>query len=97
MERVGPAVWTAFVGAAAMHAAMEAWAAPDHRAGAGAAAWVWLALGAGWLLGERGPDVVRGRWHALVGALIVGVTEFDPTWGFTAGVTWVFKGFTVNP
>jgi hypothetical protein len=29
------------------------------------------------------------------GALIVGVTERDPVWGFTAGVTWVFKGFNV--
>lgn len=33
----------------------------------------------------------------LDGALIIGVTEFDPTWGFTGGVTWVFKGFTVKP
>jgi len=31
----------------------------------------------------------------LDGALIVGVTERDPTWGFTAGMTWVFKGFNV--
>ena len=31
----------------------------------------------------------------LDGALIVGVTERDPTWGFTAGMTWVFKGFDV--
>jgi hypothetical protein len=30
------------------------------------------------------------------GAFIVGVTELDPTWGFTAGVTWVFKAFTVK-
>jgi hypothetical protein len=30
------------------------------------------------------------------GALIIGVTELDPTWGFTAGVTWVFKAFTVK-
>jgi hypothetical protein len=29
-------------------------------------------------------------------ALILGVTELDPTWGFTAGVTWVFKAFTVQ-
>jgi hypothetical protein len=29
------------------------------------------------------------------GALVVGVTERDPTWGFTAGMTWVFKGFNV--
>ena len=31
------------------------------------------------------------------GGFIIGVTEFDPTWGFTAGVTWVFKAFTVKP
>jgi hypothetical protein len=31
----------------------------------------------------------------LDGALIVGVTEHDPSWGFTAGATWVFKAFTV--
>ena len=30
------------------------------------------------------------------GALIVGVTEIDPTWGFSTGLTWVFKGFTVQ-
>ena len=29
------------------------------------------------------------------GALILGVTERDPTWGFTTGMTWVFRGFTV--
>jgi Putative MetA-pathway of phenol degradation len=32
----------------------------------------------------------------LDGALVVGVTELDPTWGFSTGVTWVFKGFTVQ-
>ena len=37
----------------------------------------------------RGP--VRGD-----GALIIGVTERDPTWGFTGGITWVFKAFTVQ-
>jgi hypothetical protein len=31
------------------------------------------------------------------GALIIGVTDVDPTWGFTGGVTWVFKAFTVKP
>jgi len=31
----------------------------------------------------------------LDGALTIGVTEHDPTWGFTAGMTWVFKGFNV--
>lgn len=29
------------------------------------------------------------------GAFIVGITENDPTWGFTTGLTWVFKGFNV--
>jgi hypothetical protein len=31
------------------------------------------------------------------GGLIIGVTSVDPTWGFTAGVTWVFRAFTVKP
>jgi hypothetical protein len=30
------------------------------------------------------------------GAMLIGVTKYDPTWGFTAGVTWVFKAFTVQ-
>ena len=30
------------------------------------------------------------------GALLVGITERDPTWGFTVGLTWVFKAFTVQ-
>ena len=29
------------------------------------------------------------------GALIIGVTERDPSWGFSTGLTWVFKAFTV--
>jgi hypothetical protein len=29
------------------------------------------------------------------GGIIVGLTERDPSFGFGAGVTWVFKGFTV--
>jgi hypothetical protein len=29
------------------------------------------------------------------GALMIGITERDPSWGFTAGMTWVFHGFTV--
>jgi hypothetical protein len=28
--------------------------------------------------------------------LMLGITEFDPSWGFGAGLTWVFKGFTVE-
>lgn len=31
----------------------------------------------------------------LDGALLIGVTERDPSWGFTAGLTWVFKAFTI--
>jgi hypothetical protein len=33
----------------------------------------------------------------LDGALLIGVTKLDPTWGFTAGLTWVFKAFTIQP
>lgn len=29
------------------------------------------------------------------GAFLIGVTEFDPNWGLSAGVTWVFRGFNV--
>lgn len=29
------------------------------------------------------------------GALTLGITEFDPSWGLTGGVTWVFRGFNV--
>ncbi len=31
------------------------------------------------------------------GALLIGVTNFDPTWGFTFGLTWVFKAFNIGP
>lgn len=37
----------------------------------------------------RGPARVDG-------AFIIGVTERDPAWGFTGGLTWVFRGFTVQ-
>lgn len=30
------------------------------------------------------------------GALALGMTDRDPTWGFTAGLTWVFSAFTVQ-
>jgi hypothetical protein len=30
------------------------------------------------------------------GALLLGVTERDPSWGITAGVTWVFHAFEVE-
>ena len=36
----------------------------------------------------RGPARVDG-------AFLIGITEFDPTWGFTVGVTWVFRAFTL--
>ena len=29
-------------------------------------------------------------------AFLAGITTHDPTWGFTAGLTWVFKAFTVH-
>ena len=29
------------------------------------------------------------------GALLVGLTDYDPSFGFTAGLTWVFRGFTI--
>lgn len=31
----------------------------------------------------------------LDGALMIGITERDPSWGLTAGFTWVFKAFTI--
>lgn len=37
--------------------------------------------------------------HASVrfdAAFLAGITERDPTWGFTTGLTWVFKAFTVQ-
>ena len=41
-----------------------------------------------------GARVTRGPVR-LDGALLIGVTERDPSWGFTAGFTWVFKAFTM--
>jgi len=42
---------------------------------------------------------VGGRFtHRTVridGGIILGMTSRDPSFGFTAGVTWVFRGFTV--
>jgi hypothetical protein len=31
----------------------------------------------------------------LDGGLIIGITARDPSFGFTAGLTWVFRGFTI--
>ena len=42
-----------------------------------------------------GSRVTRGPVR-LDGALLIGVTKFDPTWGFTGGFTWVFKAFTIQ-
>jgi hypothetical protein len=37
------------------------------------------------------------RGHVRVdAALMLGITEFDPSWGLTGGVTWVFKAFDVK-
>ena len=30
------------------------------------------------------------------GAFIIGITERDPSWGFTTGATWVFRAFDVR-
>lgn len=43
-----------------------------------------------------GARLTRGPVR-LDGALLLGVTELDPSWGFTAGLTWVFKAFTIPP
>ena len=32
----------------------------------------------------------------LDGALLIGITTDDPSWGMSAGFTWVFKAFTVQ-
>lgn len=42
-----------------------------------------------------GARVTRGPVRADA-ALLIGVTEEDPTWGFSTGVTWVFKAFDVQ-
>lgn len=41
-----------------------------------------------------GTRYTRGSARVDAG-LLVGMTSSDPSWGFTAGVTWVFRGFTV--
>lgn len=43
---------------------------------------------------RAGARFTRGTVR-LDGALLIGVTERDPSWGFSAGLTWVFKAFTV--
>jgi hypothetical protein len=50
-------------------------------------------------LESRGAVRIGGRFTRSTvrvdGGLIVGITSNDPSVGFTAGLTWVFKGFTV--
>lgn len=41
-----------------------------------------------------GGRITRGTVRADAG-LIIGMTSRDPSYGFTAGFTWVFRGFTV--
>ena len=45
---------------------------------------------------RAGARVTRGPVR-LDGALLIGVTERDPSWGVTVGFTWVFKAFTLPP
>ena len=48
---------------------------------------------------SRGEMRIGGRFtHRTVrvdGGLIIGMTSRDPSFGFTAGLTWVFRGFTI--
>jgi len=41
-----------------------------------------------------GGRITRGTVR-LDAALIVGMTSVDPDFGFSTGVTWVFRGFKV--
>jgi hypothetical protein len=41
-----------------------------------------------------GGSITRGTVRIDAG-LLFGITSRDPSIGFTAGATWVFKGFTV--
>jgi hypothetical protein len=43
---------------------------------------------------RMGARLTRGPVRADA-ALTVGVTDRDPTWGFSTGLTYVFKAFTV--
>ena len=42
-----------------------------------------------------GGRITRGQVR-LDAAFAAGITEHDPTWGLTFGMTWVFKAFTVQ-
>ena len=49
---------------------------------------------------SRGGVRLGGRFTRgpvrLDGGLLFGVTDLDPSWGFTVGFTWVFKAFEVK-
>lgn len=53
------------------------------------------------ILGTESRSLLRLGARATHGAVRVdggftlGITEHDPSWGFTTGVTWVFRGFDV--
>ena len=53
-------------------------------------------------IGTESRSVMRlgGRYTQgpvrLDGALVLGITDNDPSWGFTTGFTWVFSSFTVK-
>jgi hypothetical protein len=53
-------------------------------------------------IGTEGHSVMRVGARLTHGsvrydaAFLAGITENDPTWGFTAGLTWVFKAFEVH-
>jgi hypothetical protein len=42
-----------------------------------------------------GGRITRGTVR-IDGGLLFGITSRDPSFGFTAGATWVFKGFTIH-
>ncbi len=44
---------------------------------------------------RAGGRVTRGQVR-LDGALLVGITTEDPSWGMSAGFTWVFRAFSVQ-
>ena len=46
-------------------------------------------------LARAGARATRGRIQ-YDAALVVGLTDRDPSWGFTAGLTWLFKAFEVK-
>jgi hypothetical protein len=49
---------------------------------------------------SRGAMRLGGRFTKgtvrIDGGIIIGMTSRDPSFGFTAGATWVFRGFTIQ-